>query len=251
MSNDVMSALGDPTSNWRCLRSGPGSVKWVTGHKDVGNQTSHGKSTTGMNLWNIQKTGTWNVRGLREAGKLAIVEREATSYSIVGLFETRWAGREHFTSSNSNIYFSGHENMSRNGVAIMVNKQHRNAVKEYRAISDRIIVISFEAKPVNINIVQIYAPTSETDDTEIETFYVELVNTLGDLSNQEITIIMGDFNAKIGEITEDDDLRTVVGRYCLGERNERGERLLLHFCTDNNLFITNTGFKHHPRRLYT
>ncbi|XP_070169327.1 craniofacial development protein 2-like [Polyergus mexicanus] len=150
-----------------------------------------------MNLWNIQKIGTWNVRGLLEAAKLAVVEREATSYLIVGLSETHWAGRGHFTSSNGNtIYFSGHESLSRNGVAIMVNKHHRNAVKEYQTISDRIIVVSFESKPVNINIVHIYAPTSEADDAEMEAFYAELESTIGDLANRETTIIMRDVNAR-------------------------------------------------------
>ncbi|KAL6416948.1 hypothetical protein ACFW04_014774 [Cataglyphis niger] len=109
----------------------------------------------------------------------------------------------------------------------MVNKQHRNTVKKYRTISDRIIVVSFEAKPVNINIVQIYAPTSEADDRSAKP------------GNNRETIIMGDFNEKIRETTDNDDLSTVVDRYYLGERNERRERLL-HFCTDNNLFITNT-----------
>lgn len=241
----------DPTSNWRLLGSGPEGVKWATGHGDVGDQAPHGNWATGMKLWTANRIGTWNVRGLREAGKLAIIEREVAPYSIVGFSETHWTGRGHFATNNGNvIYFSGHENQSRNGVAVWINKRDRNAVKEYRAVSDRIVVVRLESKPANINIVQIYAPTSEADDMEIEAFYADLEDTLGTFPNREITIIMGDFNAKIGETTEDNDLRDVVGKYGLGIRNERGERLL-NFCTDNSLFIANTGFKHHPRRLYT
>ncbi|KAF2897215.1 hypothetical protein ILUMI_08957 [Ignelater luminosus] len=85
---------------------------------------------------------------------------------------------------------------------------------------------------------------------KIKVFYSELEQILEKLSNRKITTIVGDFNAKIGVTKEDRNLRETVGLYGLGERNVRGERLL-HFCIDNNIFITNAGFLHHPRRLYT
>ncbi|XP_071628651.1 craniofacial development protein 2-like [Temnothorax longispinosus] len=72
-------------------------------------------------------------------------------------------------------------------------------------------------------------------------------NSIAEIPNNEI---LGDLNAKIGRTSEDDHLRNVVGKYGIGTRNERGERLL-QFCIDNNYCITNTTYKQHIRRLFT
>ena len=71
-----------------------------------------------------------------------------------------------------------------------------------------------------------------------------------EIPNREILLIMGDFNAKIGTTASDDNLRTVIGKYGIGGRNER-DNTLLDFCAENDLYITNSNFQHHPRRLYT
>lgn len=70
------------------------------------------------------------------------------------------------------------------------------------------------------------------------------------IPSREILIILGDFNEKIGSTKDDTHIGSTVGRYGIGQRNDRGERLL-NFCIDNNLTITNTVFQHHIRRLYT
>ncbi|XP_060518459.1 uncharacterized protein LOC132697181 [Cylas formicarius] len=63
-------------------------------------------------------------------------------------------------------------------------------------------------------------------------------------------MLIGDYNAKVGREPGDEHLNKIIGKYGLGKRNVRGERLL-QFCTENNFFITNTGYEHHSRRLYT
>lgn len=238
----------EPISNWRCPGSGPGSVKWVTGHVAVGDQASHGKPATGINIWKTLNIGTWNVRGLIQTGKLAIVEKEVSNYPIVGLSETHWRGSGHFETRNKNIvFYSGNEDSTRNGVGIIVNKKLEHAIREYRAINDRIIMIRLRSNPTNINIIQVYLPTTDARDENVDEMYSQLEQLLDTLPNREITMIIGDYNAKVGNDAEG---KRVTGKYGLGTRNARGERLL-QFCTENDFFISNTGFQHHARRLYT
>lgn len=92
-----------------------------------------------------------------------------------------------------------------------------------------------------------YAPTSSADDVAIDSFYHELQETVNKISSRDITIIMGDFNAKVGNDLEKNN---ACEKFGLGQANERGERLV-DFCNENEMIITNTIFKQHPRRLYT
>jgi len=76
-------------------------------------------------------------------------------------------------------------------------------------------------------IVQAYAPTTSATEQEMEDFYDTLQQTIHGISNQHVTIVMGDFNAKVGK-----DWRTwrgALGKHGYGEENEPGERLL-NFC---------------------
>ncbi|MFH4984059.1 hypothetical protein AB6A40_010768 [Gnathostoma spinigerum] len=73
-----------------------------------------------------------------------------------------------------------------------------------------------------MKIVQTYAPTSTSDDDEVEDFYNELDNILE--KKYTYTIVMGDFNAKIGRGKEEEKY---IGRQGIGKRNERGERMMV------------------------
>jgi len=84
-------------------------------------------------------------------------------------------------------------------------------------------------------------------DEEMEDFYSMLQESIDNTQNRVITIVMGDFNAKIGKLSNNSD---ICGIYGLGDQNERGANLL-EFCSVNNLAVVNTLFKHHPRHLYT
>ena len=86
-------------------------------------------------------------------------------------------------------------------------------------------MIKISAQPFNMNIIQLYAPTSTHEDEGIDEFYDKVQHALQNVKSNEITIVMGDLNAKIGEGSH----RDVVGRFGLGERNERGNRLM-QFC---------------------
>ena len=83
-----------------------------------------------------------------------------------------------FNSDDHYIYYCGQESLRRNGVVIMVNKGVQNAVLGCNLKNHRMISVHFQGKPFNITLMQVYAPTSNTEETEVERFYEELKDLL-------------------------------------------------------------------------
>ena len=83
-----------------------------------------------------------------------------------------------FNSDNHYIYYCGQESLRRNGIAIIVNQRVRNAILGYNLKNDRIISVCFQGKPFNITVIQIYAPTSNAEEAEVEWFYEALQDLL-------------------------------------------------------------------------
>ena len=79
-----------------------------------------------------------------------------------------------FNSDDHNIYYCGQESFRRNGVAIIVNKRVRNAGLGCNLNNDRMITVRFQGKPFNITVIQVYAPTSNAEEAEVEWFYEDL-----------------------------------------------------------------------------
>ena len=107
------------------------------------------------------------------------------------------------------------------------------------------ISVCFQGKPFNITVIQVYAPTSNTEETEVEWFYEDLQDFLELTPKKDILFIIGDWNAKVGS----QETPGVTGKFGLGIQNEAGQRLI-QFCQKNSLVIANTLFQQH-RRLYT
>ena len=93
---------------------------------------------------------------------------------ILGISELKWTGMGEFNSDDHYIYYCGQESLRGNGVAIMVNRRVRNAVLGCSLKNDRMISARFQGKPVNITVSQVYAPTSNTEEAEVEWFYEDL-----------------------------------------------------------------------------
>ena len=83
-----------------------------------------------------------------------------------------------FKSDDHYIYYCGQESFRRNGVAIMVSKRVWNAVLGFNLKNDRMISVRFQGKPFNITVIQIYAPTSNAEEAEVEWFYEDLQELL-------------------------------------------------------------------------
>ena len=73
-----------------------------------------------------------------------------------------------FNSDDHCVYYCGQESLRRNGVAIIVNKRVRNAVLGCNLINDRMISVRFQGKPFNIRVIQVYAPTNNAEEAEVE-----------------------------------------------------------------------------------
>ena len=90
---------------------------------------------------------------------------------ILGISELKWTGMGAFNSDDHYIYSCGQESLRRNGVAIMVNKRVRNAVLGCNLKNDRMISVPFQGKPFSITVIQVYAPTSNAEEAEVEWFH--------------------------------------------------------------------------------
>ena len=110
----------------------------------------------------------------------------------------------------------GRESLRRNGVAIMVNKRVRNAILGCNLKKDRMISVHFQDKSCNITVIQVYAPTSTTEETEVERFYENLQDLLELTPKKDILFIIGDWNANVGR----QEIPGVTGKFGLGVQNE-------------------------------
>ena len=108
------------------------------------------------------------------------------------------------------------------------------------------ISVCFQGKPFNITVIQVYAPTSNSEEAEVEWFYEDLQDLLELTPSKDVLFIIGDWNAKVGS----QETPGVTGKFGLGMRNEAGQRLI-EFCQGNALVIVNSPFQQHKRRLYT
>ena len=97
---------------------------------------------------------------------------------ILEISELKWTGMSEFNSTDHYIYYCGQESLRRNGVAIIVNKRVSNAVLGCNLKNDRMISVHFQGKPFNITVIQAYAPTSNTEEAEVEWFYEDLQDLL-------------------------------------------------------------------------
>ena len=79
-----------------------------------------------------------------------------------------------FNSDDHYINYCGQESLRRNGVAIIVNKRVKNAVLGCKLKNSRMISVCFQGKPFNITVIQVNAPTSKTEEAEVEWFYEDL-----------------------------------------------------------------------------
>ena len=103
-------------------------------------------------------------------GKLEVVKQEMArvNINILGISNLKWTGMGEFNSDDHYIYYCGQESLRRNGAAIMVNKRVRNTVLGCNLKNDRMISVHLQGKPFSITVIQVYAPTSNAEEAEVE-----------------------------------------------------------------------------------
>ena len=112
----------------------------------------------------------------------------------------------------------------------MVNKRVQNALLGCNLKNDRMISVHFQGKPFNITVIQVYAPTTNAEEAEVERFYEDLQDLLELTPNKDVFFIIGDRNEKLGS----QETPGITGKFGLGIRNEGGQRLI-EFCQENTL----------------
>lgn len=194
---------------------------------------------------------TWNIRTMYTAGKTSVIASEMRRYkiSILGLCETRWLQTgEVKLASGESILYSGHPDDKAphtEGVAFMLSKEAQRALISWEPINSRLITARFKTthKRINLQLIQCYAPTNNTEEETKDIFYNQLQQLLQARKEKDITILMGDMNAKVGN--DNSGYQLVMGKHGIGCMNENGERFA-DTCADYNLVIGGTVFPHKP-----
>ena len=109
-------------------------------------------------------------------GKLEVVKQKMArvNINILGISKLKWTGMGEFNSDDHYIHYCVQESLRRNGVAIMVNKRVQNEVLGCNLRNDRMISVHFQGKPFNTTVIQVYAPTGNAEEAEVERFYEDL-----------------------------------------------------------------------------
>ena len=152
---------------------------------------------------------------------------------------------DEFNSDDDYIYYCDQESLRRSGVALIVTRRVQNAVLGCNLKNDRMISVCFQGKLFNITVIQVYAPTSNAEEAEVEQFYEDLQDLLELTCKKDVLFIIADWNAKVGSRK----ISGVPGNFGIGGQNEAGQRLM-EFCQENALLKANTLYKQDKRRLH-
>ena len=130
-------------------------------------------------------TGTWNA-GSTNQGKLEVVKQEMARVNIdvLGTSELKWPGKGKFNSDDHYIHHLGQESLRRNGVSLIVNKRAQNAVLGCNLKNDRMNSGRFHGKPLDITVTQVYVPTTNAEEAEVELFYADLQDLLANIQKR-------------------------------------------------------------------
>ena len=110
---------------------------------------------------------------------------------ILVISELKWTRMGEFNSDDHYIYYCEQEFLRRNGVALIVNKRVQNVVLGCSLKNDRMISVCFQGKPFNIMVIQVYAPTSNAEEAEVEWFYKDLPDLLELIPKKDVLFVIG------------------------------------------------------------
>lgn len=145
--------------------------------------------------------GTWNVRTLYRAGAAEELTRELVEYQmdITAIQEIRWPGEGTLEQNGMIIIYGGNtQNKHELGTGFVIKKELWGNVLNFKAFNDRISKLRIKGKWKNITMINVHAPTEEKEDDIKEDFYNDLEDVIEETPKQDILIVLGDFNAKIG-----------------------------------------------------
>lgn len=222
-----------------------GNLVSVNGGRGAKNHWVHSSCLKDLKICTI------NARTLRTDEKLLELEHELQdiNWDIVGICETKRKGENLVKLESGNTFYCrGMDNASKHGVGFLIKNHIADRVISYTSINERIAKLRIQlSKMQTLQVIQVYAPTSQYSDEEIDEFYEEITKLMKE-SKDYYSIVMGDFNAKVGK--KEDIRETCMGNCGIGQRNDRGDRLI-EFAELHRLRITNTFFKKKEHRKWT
>ena len=153
--------------------------------------------------------------------KLEVVKQEMArvNVDILEISKLKWTGMGEFNSDDHYIYYCGQESLRRNGVAIMVSKSVQKAALGCNLKNDRMISVHFQGKQFNITVIQVYAPTSNAEEAEVEWFNEDLQDLLEKATIKDLLFNVGDWNAKVGS----QETSGITGKLVLEYRMKQGK----------------------------
>lgn len=187
---------------------------------------------------------TWNVRSLYRNGALRQLTDILTKYKadITATQEMRWTNSGILHKNNFDIYYSCDKKVHALGVGFVVGRRLKQQIIDWRPVSQRICVIRIKSKFHNISLINAHAPTEEKDEDEKDAFYDALDRAHDKCPRNDIKIIAGDLNAKIGR---EEFHQRQTGKHSLHVKsNENGLRGI-NFAASKNMVVGSTMF---PRK---
>ncbi|XP_063539716.1 uncharacterized protein LOC134748833 [Cydia strobilella] len=220
------------------------------GNGGAGGATVNHRQRPGYHNRRPLALATYNCRTLRTDEKLLELEEELSRlrWGIIGLSEVRREGEDMITLNSGNLlYFREGEQRSQGGVGFIVHKSLVNNVVKIESVSNRVACLVLRmTQRYSLKVIQVYAPTSTHPDDEVEAMYEDISRAMHS-SKTHFTVVMGDFNAKLGK-RDGEELR--VGQFGVGRRNHRGH-LLAGFMEKEGLYMMNSFFRKREHRKWT
>lgn len=190
------------------------------------------------------RAATWNIKSLNNRDQETMNELSDNKIDICAIQETKKKGNGQKLYPEYLSVYSGvpKNDRAREGVAIAIKKKYIGCIEECWYISSRIVVIRMNTEKQKLNILSIYAPEDNRPKAERELFYDELQDTIYKLPPRQPMIILGDFNARVGN----EVIPGVKQRFNEAAVNNNGE-LMMGLCSFNELRINNTFYGHKPQ----
>lgn len=194
---------------------------------------------------NEMRICTWNIQTMLRPGKINEIGHELQKYRIdvAALQEIRWKEKGIIEKKDFSLYYSGAKKQGQHGVGFVLMRGVRDKVLEYKPINERLAYIRLQAKPVNVSILNVYAPTEIADKEDKDEVYEKIEEEVDKMPKEDAILLLGDFNAQIGK---EDYIEQVAGKYTIHDKtNDNGKRLC-NMATATNMIISSTKFQH-PR----
>ena len=156
---------------------------------------------------------TWYVGSMNQ-GKLEVVKQEMArvNIDILEISELKWSRMGEFNSVDHYIYYCEQESLRKNGAVLTVNKRVQNAVLGCSFKNDRMISACFQSKPFSTKVIQVYAPTTDAEEAEVERFCDHLQDLVELTPKKNVLFIIGDWNGKVGS----QEIPGVIGKFGIG-----------------------------------